>query len=206
MPDWLQNIMDWYMQNMNYTSITVCMTIESSFIPFPAELIVPPAAWKAANGELNIFGVILSSTLGSLLGALINYVIAMALGRKLIYALGHKRWGKLFIDPVKLEKAEAYFLSHGKSSTLIGRLTPGVRSFISFPPGLVKMPIKDFILYTCLGAGIWNILLALAGYFLYAQRNLLETYFTDISIAMIALAILYCCYLFVQSKRKKKRI
>lgn len=203
MIDWLQAITEWYMQNINYWNITVCMTIESSFIPFPAELIVPPAAWKAANGELNIVLVILFSTIGSVAGALINYTIALLLGRKLIYSFTKTRIGHLLMKTEQLEKAENYFLKHGKTATLIGRLTPGVRSFISFPPGLVKMPVSDFILYTFIGAGIWNILLAMAGYFLYTQKELLHTYITDISIVMLTLAIVFICTLRIRNRKRK---
>lgn len=203
MPDWLHSILEWYMQNITYWNITVCMTIESSFIPFPAELIIPPAGWKAANGELNIILVVLFSTMGSVAGALINYVIAMLLGRKLIYGFTKTRWGSLLMTTRQLEKAEAYFLQHGKTATLIGRLTPGVRSFISFPPGLVKMRVTDFILYTFIGAGIWNSLLAAAGYFLYSQKHLLDTYLTDISIVMITLTIILICTFWIRNRRKK---
>ena len=150
MIDWLQSILDWYMQNVNYWSVLVCMTIESSIIPFPAELIVPPAAWKAANGDLNFLLVVIFSTIGSVLGALFNYVLAYTLGRKFIYSFAESRWGKILrMSKEKVEKSEQYFLKYGKSSTLVGRLTPGVRSFISLPAGLVKMPLNSFILHGC---------------------------------------------------------
>ena len=155
MIDWLQSILDWYMQNVNYWSVLVCMTIESSIIPFPAELIVPPAAWKAANGDLNFLLVVIFSTIGSVLGALFNYVLAYTLGRKFIYSFAESRWGKILrMSKEKVEKSEQYFLKYGKSSTLVGRLTPGVRSFISLPAGLVKMPLNSFIFYTAAGSGI----------------------------------------------------
>ena len=204
MIDWLQSILDWYMQNVNYWSFLVCMTIESSIIPFPAELIVPPAAWKAANGDLNFLLVVIFSTIGSVLGALFNYVLAYTLGRKFIYSFAESRWGKILrMSKEKVEKSEQYFLKYGKSSTLVGRLTPGVRSFISLPAGLVKMPLNSFIFYTAAGSGIWNLILATAGYFLYSRKELLEKYFTEISIVMLIVGIGFFTYLIIRSTRKK---
>ena len=192
MIDWLQSILDWYMYNVNYWSVLVCMAIESTIIPFPSELIVPPAAWKAANGELNFVLVIVFSTIGAVIGALANYVLACTLGRKFIYSFAESRWGKVCgMTKEKIEKSEQYFLKYGKSSTLIGRLTPGVRSLISLPAGLVRMPLKSFILYTTVGSGIWNLILATAGYFLYSRKELLEMYFTEITIAMLVVG---CCF------------
>ena len=203
MIDWLQSILDWYMHNVNYWSVLVCISIESSIIPFPAELIVPPAAWKAANGDLNFVLVVVFATIGSVLGALANYVLAYTLGRKFIYSLAGSRWGKVFgISREKVEKSEQYFLKYGKSSTFVGRLTPGVRSFISLPAGLVKMPLDSFIIYTAAGSGIWNLVLAVAGYFLYSRKELLERYFTEISIAMIVVGVCFFVYLIVKSIRK----
>lgn len=207
MIDWLQSILDWYMQNVNYWSIFVCMTIESSIIPFPAELIVPPAAWKAASGNLSFPLVVIVSTMGSVMGALVNYLLAYTLGRKCIYAFADSRWGKLCrVSPEKIERSEQYFLKYGKSSTFVGRLTPGVRSFISLPAGLVKMPLKNFILYTAMGSGIWNLILATVGFFLYTRKELLEMYFTEISIVMLALGICFFGYLILRANRKKKQL
>ncbi len=206
MVDWLQSILDWYMQNVNYWSVLVCMTIESSIIPFPAELIVPPAAWKAANGELNFILVVVFSTIGSVLGALANYVLAYTLGRKFIYSFAESRWGKICgLSKEKVERSEQYFLKYGKSSTLIGRLTPGVRSFISLPAGIVKMPLNSFIFYTAAGSGIWNLVLATAGYFLYSRKELLERYFSEISIAMLIAGFCFFGYLILKNIRKKNK-
>lgn len=206
MVDWLQSILDWYMQNVNYWSVLVCMTIESSIIPFPAELIVPPAAWKAANGELNFILVVVFSTIGSVLGALANYVLAYTLGRKFIYSFAESRWRKICgLSKEKVERSEQYFLKYGKSSTLIGRLTPGVRSFISLPAGIVKMPLNSFIFYTAAGSGIWNLVLATAGYFLYSRKELLERYFSEISIAMLIAGFCFFGYLILKNIRKKNK-
>ena len=207
MIDWLQSILDWYMYNVNYWSVLVCMAIESTIIPFPSELIVPPAAWKAANGELNFVLVIVFSTIGAVIGALANYVLACTLGRKFIYSFAESRWGKVCgMTKEKIEKSEQYFLKYGKSSTLIGRLTPGVRSLISLPAGLVRMPLKSFILYTAVGSGIWNLILATAGYFLYARKELLEMYFTEITIAMLVVGCCFFGYLVIKNIRKKNKL
>ncbi len=204
MIDWLQSILDWYMYNVNYWSVLVCMAIESTIIPFPSELIVPPAAWKAANGELNFVLVIVFSTIGAVIGALANYVLACTLGRKFIYSFAESRWGKVCgMTKEKIEKSEQYFLKYGKSSTLIGRLTPGVRSLISLPAGLVRMPLKSFILYTAVGSGIWNLILATTGYFLYSRKELLEMYFTEITIAMLVVGCCFFGYLIIKNIRKK---
>lgn len=204
MIDWLQSILDWYMYNVNYWSVLVCMAIESTIIPFPSELIVPPAAWKAANGELNFVLVIVFSTIGAVIGALANYVLACTLGRKFIYSFAESRWGKICgMTKEKIEKSEQYFLKYGKSSTLIGRLTPGVRSLISLPAGLVRMPLKSFILYTAVGSGIWNLILATTGYFLYSRKELLEMYFTEITIAMLVVGCCFFGYLIIKNIRKK---
>lgn len=203
MSDWLQSILDWYMNQMNYWSIMICMAIESSIIPFPAELIIPPAAWKAANGELNIFLVVLSGTVGAVIGALVNYLLAITLGRRLIYAFTDSRLGRLLmITREKVETSERYFLKYGAISTMIGRLTPGVRSLISIPAGLVKMPLKDFILYTFIGAGLWNCVLAVIGYFLFSKRELLHQYYSEISIVLLVLGFLFFCYLLLNKKKK----
>lgn len=151
MIDWLQSILDWYMQNVNYWSVLVCMTIESSIIPFPAELIVPPAAWKAANGDLNFLLVVIFSTIGSVLGALFNYVLAYTLGRKFIYSFAESRWGKILrMSKEKVEKSEQYFLKYGKSSTLIGRAYPGGKK-LYFPSGRIgQNAFKQlYILHGC---------------------------------------------------------
>ncbi|KIO43694.1 MULTISPECIES: DedA family protein [Porphyromonadaceae] len=205
MTDGLQTILDWYLQNINYWSIIMCMTIESSILPFPAELIIPPAAWKAANGELNLIGIILTGSVGAVLGALLNYLLAYTLGRNFIYTFASTKFGKwCMISKEKIEQSEQYFLKYGNSSTFIGRLTPGVRSFISIPAGLVRMPLKSFIIYTFLGSCVWNTLLALAGYFLYSQQELLQHYFIELSIITLIIGIVFWGFLIIRGIRNKK--
>jgi len=205
MLDALHAVIDWYMQNISYLTIFLLMAIEGSFIPFPSEVVIPPAAWKAAQGDLNVFLVVISGTVGALFGSLINYYLGYYLGRKLVYSFADTRLARmLLITPEKIEKAEHYFVKHGRSSTFIGRLVPGVRQLISIPAGLAKMPIKDFILFTLLGAGIWNIILAAMGYFLYSQQELLHLYYKELSYAMLVLGVLFVAYLVYNGLKKKK--
>jgi len=159
-----QNVFEWYMANLNYWTIFLLMAIESSFIPFPSEIVVPFAAWKAAEGTLSLAGVMLASTAGAMAGAVFNYYLALWLGRPVLYRLADTRWAHfLLIDRTNIEKAENYFVKHGKSSTFIGRLVPAVRQLISLPAGLARMKVGTFLLFTFLGAGIWNLVLALVG-------------------------------------------
>lgn len=205
MLDTLQAVIDWYMQNITYLTIFLLMAVEGSFIPFPSEVVIPPAAWKAAQGDLNIFLVVITGTLGALAGSLINYYLGYYLGRKLVYSFADTRLARIMlITPEKIEQAEKYFVKHGRSSTFIGRLVPGVRQLISIPAGLAKMPMKDFILFTLLGAGIWNIILAAMGYFLYSQQELLHLYYKELSYGMLVLGVLFVGYLVYNGIKKKK--
>ena len=147
----------WCLDHLNYYTITLLMTIESSFIPFPSEVVVPPAAYHAAAGSgLNV-GLILFATFGAIIGGLINYVLAMYLGRPIVYAFANSRIGHMcLLDSEKVEAAEAYFDRHGAIATFIGRLIPAVRQLISIPAGLARMSMPKFLLYTTLGAGSWN--------------------------------------------------
>jgi membrane protein DedA with SNARE-associated domain len=197
-------ISDWYMANINYGTITLLMAIESSFIPLPSEVVIPPAAWKAAQGELNIYLVILFGTLGALIGSLFNYFLALFIGRKIIYSLADTRIANLMhIYPSSIEKAEDYFRKRGSISIFIGRLVPAVRHLISIPAGLSRMKLFDFVLYTTLGAMIWNIILAALGYFLYSQKEMLEKYYKELSITFLILGVLLVAY-FVYKAFKKK--
>lgn len=173
----ISSVVTRYMAHVNYWTITLLMTIESSFIPFPSEVIMPPAWRKAAEWALNIYLVILAWTFGSLLGALFNYYIALRLGRKIIYKLADTRLAHLMlINRESIEKAEDYFRKHWVISTFIGRLLPAIRQLISLPAGLAKMNIWKFIFYTTLWAVIWNIILALAWFFLKSHRDKIKEY------------------------------
>lgn len=164
-------IFTWFVENASYLFIFLFMVIESSFIPFPSEVVVPPAAYLAIQGgtthDLNIFLVVLVATLGALVGAVINYVIALTVGRPIVYSFANSKFGHAcLIDQTKVENAEKYFDDHGAISTFIGRLIPAVRQLISIPAGLARMKFWVFCLYTSLGALLWNIVLAALGYWL----------------------------------------
>ncbi|MDD2306385.1 MAG: DedA family protein [Prolixibacteraceae bacterium] len=205
MLEYFQTLADWYMQHMNYLSITLLMVIESSFIPFPSEIVIPPAIWKAAGGDLSMPLVVFFATLGAVIGAIVNYVLALWLGRVIVYKLVETRLGKLFmLSQHKVENAEVYFNRHGRSSTFIGRLVPGIRQLISIPAGLAKMNFKQFILFTALGSALWNIILAVLSYSLYTQQDMLKKYMSELSYALLAAGILFVVYLIWKYRKKKE--
>ena len=183
---------------MNYASITALMTIESSFIPFPSEVVIPPAVYVASeptsalcatgNYPVDVVLIVLFGTVGAMLGAVINYLLSMWLGRPIIYKFADSRVGHLLLlSSEKVQKAENYFNDHGKVSTFIGRLIPGIRQLISIPAGLAKMHFGQFLLYTFLGAFIWNTVLALLGYIAHGQADLINQYSHELSIIILAL-------------------
>jgi membrane protein DedA with SNARE-associated domain len=166
------------------------MTIESSFVPFPSELVIPPAAYIAQQGDLNLILVICFGVLGSLLGALINYTLALSLGRKILYSLVNTKVAKfLLITEKKLKNSEIYFLKRGEKSTFFGRLIPVVRQLISIPAGLSKMNIFKFCLYTFLGSSIWIIILALVGYYFAQQQAIILLYYKEIVVFVLVIIL-----------------
>ena len=167
-PSTMERLTAFCLNNLNYGTVTLFMAIESSFIPFPSEAVVPPAAWKATvTDNMNILLVVLFATLGAIIGALLNYVLALWFGRPIVYKFANSRIGHMcLIDEEKVKYAEKYFDEHGAISTIIGRLVPAVRQLISIPAGLARMGLGRFLLYTTLGAGAWNIILAILGYWM----------------------------------------
>ncbi len=163
--------MDWLtplLEHLNYGSIFFLMLLESTVIPVPSELVVAPAAYHAATGNLNIWLVILSSTLGANVGASINYWASYYLGRPVIYKFANSKWGKMcLLNQAKVEQSEKYFDKHGKTATVTGRLLPGIRHLISIPAGLAKMNYWKFLIYTTIGATAWHSVLAGMGYYLH---------------------------------------
>lgn len=201
-------IIDWYNDNLNYGTITLLMAIESSFIPFPSELVVPPAAYKALqpDSDLNIALIILFATLGALIGAFINYYLAKWLGRPIIYKFADSRLGHfLLLDVDKVKKAEDYFREHGAISTFVGRLITVIRQLISIPAGLAKMKLFPFTLYTFLGATIWNCVLALLGYFAHGQKDIIEKYNSELAIALLGFGALFIGYMVWNAVKPKKK-
>lgn len=199
----------WCLEHLNYWVITLLMAIESSFIPFPSEVVVPPAAYKAATtGELNVFLVVVCSTIGAIIGALVNYGLARYLGRPLVYRFAESRVGHMcLIDSAKVENAERYFDEHGAVGTFFGRLVPAVRQLISIPAGLARMSLGRFVLYTTLGAGLWNSILAGMGWYIghYYSGQLEEKvaqYSGELKIAMLALGLAVVLYLIYKGVKK----
>ena len=210
----VMQVENWYANNMNYLSITLLMTVESSFIPFPSEIVIPPAAYVAGKEDsslhatnsypLNVLLIVLFGTIGALLGAIINYFLALWLGRPIIYAFADSKIGHLcLLSSEKVKKAEDYFNDHGKISTFVGRLIPGIRQLISIPAGLSKMNFGQFIFYTFLGASIWNIVLALLGYIAHGQMDLIHEYSHELSIAIMALIGVVIVYFAAKTVVKK---
>ena len=200
----------WCLDHLNYWTITLLMAIESSFIPFPSEVVVPPAAYKAAgaNSDLNVFLVVLFATIGANIGAVINYYLAYFVGRPIVYKFAKSRFGHLcLIDEEKVKHAEAYFEKHGALSTFVGRLIPAVRQLISIPAGLAKMKLSTFLLYTTLGAGIWNTILAAIGYYLQSvvpEEQLMETvtkYSHELGYIFIGVGVLVVGYLIYKGRK-----
>lgn len=200
----------WCLEHLNYWTITLLMTIESSFIPFPSEVVVPPAAYKAAAGDLNIWLVIFFSTLGAVFGALINYYLALWLGKPIVYKFANSRFGHMcLINQEKVETAEKFFNKHGVIATFIGRLVTVVRQLISIPAGLAKMNIAKFIAYTALGAGIWNAVLAALGWYLediVPEEQLISTvteYSHEIGYVIVGIVVLALGYVIYKGIKKK---
>lgn len=205
----------WIAENMNYGVITLFMAIESSFIPFPSEIIIIPAAYiAAAQGTLSLPLIILFGTLGAIIGALVNYGLAFWLGRPIVHRFADTTIAHmLLIDRPGVEKAEAYFAEHGAVGTLIGRLIPAIRQLISIPAGLAKMNMAKFLLYTGLGAGVWNTILAVLGYtvgqtigedVLIAKVQQYSGYVKIGLAAIIAIGFCYYIYLVIKANKAAK--
>ena len=209
---WVASVLHWYDAHMNYLAVGGLMTLESSFIPFPSEVVIPPAVYVAANpvskGGMKIWLVVLFGTLGALVGALINYFLSMWLGRPIIYAFAESKLGHLLqLSKEKIQRAEVYFNDHGKVSTLVGRFIPVIRQLISIPAGLAKMNLGAFCFFTTLGALAWNCILALLGWLAYqaADPSVIEKYSQQLSWIIIALFVAAVVILVVRAIIKKRR-
>ena len=190
----VNQIFDW-----GYVGIFVMMAIESSFIPFPSEIVLVPAGYLASQDQMNIGAIMASALGGSLVGAFVNYYLAFSLGRRFLL-----RFGKyFFIKEETLLKMELFFEKHGHISTFTGRLIPGVRQLISIPAGLAKMNIVQFSLYTTLGAGIWALVLTLLGYFIGENQELINLYLKQITFGILGV-VLIIAYLYYTYQKKRK--
>ena len=214
----IDNLISWYSAHMNYASITALMAVESSFIPFPSEVVIPPAAFVANQPDsvlyatdvylINVLIIVLFGTLGAMIGAIINYGLSVWLGRLIIFKFADSKVGHLLLlSSEKLEKAEAYFREKGNVSTFVGRFIPGIRQLISIPAGLSRMHFGAFLWWTFLGAFVWNCILAALGYFAAGQMDLIKEYSHELSVAILIIVGLVIVY-FVAKKiicsRKKQ--
>lgn len=205
----------WILDNLSYWVVALFMAIESSFIPFPSEVVVPPAAWKAMdpNSGMSFLLVIVFATVGADLGALINYYLAKWVGRPIIYRFADSRLGHMcLIDRKKVEVAEEYFRKHGATSTIFGRLVPAVRQLISIPAGLAGMHVGKFLLYTTIGAGVWNTVLATIGWGIYKYTDYKTTqdvyqqalkYSHELGYIILGLAVIVVAFLVYKGMKKK---
>lgn len=207
------NFLTSLLSNLNYGTIFFLMMLESTVVPVPSEFVVTPAAYHAASGQLDVWLVILSATLGANLGATVNYVVALYVGRPVIYRFANSRWGKMcLLNQEKVEKSERYFDEHGIVATLTGRLIPGIRHLISIPAGLARMNYWKFLLYTTIGAGVWHSILAALGWYLHAivpedQLDEKITEYADyiklIILGLVALAVVYFVIKTFAKRRQK---
>lgn len=207
----------WFIEHANYVFVFVFMAIESSFIPFPSELVVPPAAYLATTGagagaDMNIYLVVLFASLGAMVGAYINYFLALWIGRPVVYKFANSRFGHAcLIDEEKVQKAEAYFDKHGAISTFIGRLIPAVRQLISIPAGLARMNLGVFTLFTFLAVVLWNSILAALGFWLGKTVSAdvlfdkVEQYNTYLSWAGYGLAAICVIFILWNAFKPKKK-
>ena len=184
------------------------MAAESSILPVPSEMVIPPAVYIAMDpkSDLSIFWIIIFGTIGAMIGASFNYFMSMWLGRLVIYKFADSKVGKmLMLSSEKIKKSEKFFNDHGKTSTFIGRLIPVVRHLISIPAGLAKMNYPSFLFYTALGAGLWNIVLALLGYLAGENRDLINKYSHELSYLFLGIGVLLLGWLILKSIRRKKK-
>jgi membrane protein DedA with SNARE-associated domain len=198
----LADLVQWLVQNildMGYLGIFLLMMIESSFIPFPSEVVLIPAGYLAQQGEMNTLAIFIAAIFGSLSGAFINYFGALLIGRRLLMKFGKY----IFISNSAMEKMDTFFQNHGPISTFTGRLIPGIRQLISIPAGLSRMPLLPFSIYTALGAGIWSIVLIALGYILGENKELIAEYLHQITLTVLGMLVVL---VFVYIRRLKTKI
>lgn len=198
----LQSIWDWLVGMIGvwgYPGIVGLMALESSFFPFPSEIVIPPGGANARTGEMSLLLVIAAGVAGSMIGALFNYWLAVFLGRPFFL-----KYGKYVLLPEKkFHKVEAFFRRHGEIGTFVGRLVPGVRQYVSFPAGLARMPIGRFCLFTALGSGIWVVVLALIGYYVGADLDVVKEHAHLILLYMVpGLVLLVLGYVWWDRRRR----
>lgn len=210
MEELILNLTNGALDNLNYGWIILFMAIESSFIPFPSEVVMIPAAYMAAEtGEMSYPMIVLCGTIGALIGAYINYTLSYFLGRPIVYGFANSRFGHMcLIDAQKVENAEQYFDKHGAISTLIGRMIPAIRQLISIPAGLAKMNLAPFTIYTAIGAAVWNTILVIIGFAFHSTMpkdeliEIISHYSHIIGYTAIALVIGIIAFLIYKGVKK----
>ena len=207
------DIITWLLDNLNYGTIFLAMLLESTVVPVPSELVVAPAAFKAASGDLNIALVLVAATLGAMIGASVNYVAALYLGRPVIYKFANSKLGHLcLLNQEKVERSERYFDEHGVAATLTGRFVPVIRHLISIPAGLAQMNYGKFLLFTTIGAGGWHTVLAALGWYLHAivpeeqLNDKIGEYAEYIKLVIVGLLAVGAAYLIIKHIFKKKTV
>jgi len=206
----ISSIIDWIVSvisNLGYPGIAIGMLIESSFIPFPSEVILPPAGVLVARGEMSFLLVLIFAIFGSILGAYINYFIGLHLGRRVISKLVEKYGKFMLIKQQSLDNADNYFKNHGSVTTFTGRLIPAVRQLISLPAGFARMSLSKFTLYTCLGAGIWSTILIYIGVLYGNNKESVDSFLSSAKIvAVITIAIIVGIYFYIKKSRRSSSI
>ncbi len=199
--NWILN----FTAGLNYFGIGLLMAIESSFIPLPSEIVMPPAGYLASLGHLNVFLVILAGVVGSVLGSTINYLLSWWLGRPIVYRLaGTKAARFLLITPEKIATVEESFLKNASAATFFSRLIPVARHLISIPAGFTKMPFGSFIFYTAAGSAIWVSILTALGYFLGSNQALLLKYYRELSWTLLGLGLIWLLWLIFWGRKNKR--
>ena len=208
----MSEFFNYALDNLNYGWVYFLMLLESTVIPVPSELVVAPAAFNAAEGAMNVWLVILFATIGADCGATVNYVAGYYLGRPIIYSFANSKWGKMcLLNQKKVEQAERYFDDHGAVATITGRLMPGIRHLISIPAGLARMNYWRFLLFTTLGAGVWNCILAALGWWLHTfvtkdeLNGKIEEYSDYIKYAILLAVIIAMLYFMIKYMIKRKK-
>lgn len=204
----------WCLENLNYWTVTLLMAIESTVLPLPSELVVPPASYMAAsNGSMNVVLIVIFATIGADIGSIINYFFGLWAGRPMLYRFASSKMGRLLLlSEEKIAKVEQFYLEKGAWSVFVGRLLPGVRHLISIPAGMARMKFSTFIIYNTLGAALWNIVLAVGGYALAAvvPMDQLFSVITEYSHYFYALVILVfvliITYVIVKYRENPKNI
>ncbi|MCK5916367.1 MAG: DedA family protein [Deltaproteobacteria bacterium] len=202
----LHDVVNWIVLivgHWGYTGIVVMMFLESSFFPFPSEVVIPPAGYLAARGDMSLILVVLAGIAGSIFGALFNYGLAVLWGRPFFLKYGRY----VLVSEQSLNRADRFFADHGHISTFVGRLLPGIRQYISLPAGISRMNLPLFTIFTGLGAGIWVVILALVGYFIGNNQEMVDQYLHQIVLATIGFAVfLVAVYILYRRQQRSRKV